>query len=232
MLEQTQMVGYITDKWTLRQQLVNATVNSDCRLEWVGREVLQWHGAYASKHDSSELCTSTLNYILSIIVEDMVLDGFVDQVLTRAVAQRATKMCSNVIAEDDEDSLSLATVNMGGAFLLHGVVCLVCVAGAAITHHIKQRRKKAKKHAKQHRFKEDSSSSDSDNEREDRRLRYIVQQVLQQQQEDLQRMVDNTVRARLASSTPPSSTMWARRRTGPAPSLLPSENAIDPHVVC
>mmetsp|Transcript_11305 Transcript_11305/g.26296 ORF Transcript_11305/g.26296 Transcript_11305/m.26296 type:complete len:124 (+) Transcript_11305:1-372(+) len=112
----------------------------------------------------------------------MVLDGFVDQVLARAIAQRGTASCSNVVVEEEADNLSLATINMGGAFLLHGVVCLICVAGAVITHHIKRRRKTIQNKEKQHRLKEEnqSASSDSvDEEQEARRVQYIVDQTLQ-----------------------------------------------------
>mmetsp|Transcript_11323 Transcript_11323/g.26351 ORF Transcript_11323/g.26351 Transcript_11323/m.26351 type:complete len:419 (-) Transcript_11323:234-1490(-) len=233
MLERREIVGYTTDKWTFRRQQVNATLNGDCRLKWVGREVMEWIGAFASEHDSNELCTSTLNYILSLIIEDMVLDGFVDKVLTKAISQQATVSCSTVVAEEEAENLSLATVNMGGAFLLHGIICLVCVAGAVITQHIKRRRKKAKKKKKQQRLKEvDQSSDSSDNEQEDRRVQYIVDKALQKQKAELQQMMNNTVRALLGSQTPPS-IQWAQR-TGPVPSLpvVPSENAIDARVIC
>jgi hypothetical protein len=105
---------------------MDASVNGDCRLTWIGRTIQNDQGGFATKSDSGSLCTSLIRDVLNLHMLEMKSDGFIDRAWDDHLKKRATVDCDAATATadtaDDDDNGSTAQLTlqaMGGAFIVH-----------------------------------------------------------------------------------------------------------------
>jgi hypothetical protein len=117
----------------------DASVNSDCRLAWIGRTIQNEDGGFATRSDSGSLCTSLIRDVLNLHMVEMKSDGFIDRAWDDHLKKRATIDCDAPAAmsdtTDDESSSSssngskaqLTLQAMGGAFIVHYIATAFAV---------------------------------------------------------------------------------------------------------
>ncbi len=99
--------------------------NKDCRKEWVGR-VVQFNDAGFSLRDSVDLCTSLLRDAISLHLLEMKRDKTYDTIWNIDRAKSVTNNCQDVEGADESGfaTIKLTSKNVGGIFVVHGVVLL------------------------------------------------------------------------------------------------------------
>ncbi len=103
--------------------------NKDCRKEWVGR-VVQHNDAGFSLRDSVELCSSMLRDAISLHLLEMKRDKTYDTIWNTYRAKSVTNNCEDIENSEDNgfDSIQLTVMNVGGIFIVHGVILVIGIA--------------------------------------------------------------------------------------------------------
>ena len=106
---------------------LNATLNPDCSLEWVGRAVDISPAGPANIVDAGFFCTSLVGHVFEYYLKDMQRDGTMESAFERYVNSVTTHRCpvKEESSSDNEKSTKLTMVDMGGIFLCHAVLCVV-----------------------------------------------------------------------------------------------------------
>jgi Ligand-gated ion channel len=126
-----------------------SSANSDCSLSSDKRVVLNLPAGFATAVDSAIQCTSLINYVLDLHLQEMHQDGFIGAVWDQHVASLADIQCHDPISglglssttnteSKGGGSNSLSMKEMGGIFLLHSILCLVALCFALYQYfHVK-----------------------------------------------------------------------------------------------
>ena len=153
----------------------DANTNSDCQLEWVGRKFRDTPAGFATMSDSGTKCTSLLRDVLSLHLMKMKNDGFFEQAWEQHLSRIETIDCADApdtISESSSkrrhlgehrdlrrsnaksaasgtgEAQRLSITNMGGVFLMHGVLSLLAIVFALVHRFYgkeKQRRKQLRR---------------------------------------------------------------------------------------
>ena len=115
-------------------QVGGPTTNLGCKLAPIGGTdyILQNYGGGWMTHlDYSEKCTSVIADAMSYWLLDMDLDGTIARIYKDLTKAKTIKECS-VVDTGSEKLKGLSPYQMSGVWLLHAVICLAVMLGAAI----------------------------------------------------------------------------------------------------
>lgn len=114
---------------------MDRSVNGDCRLTWIGRNLRQGEGGFATKSDSGTLCTSLIRDVFNLHMVEMKNDGFVERAWEEHLRKQATVNCDAALSADDEEESDgqLSLQAMGGTFIIHYIATAVAILLAIVT---------------------------------------------------------------------------------------------------
>lgn len=114
----------LTNLGTLELFQNQKETNADCSLTSDKRVVLSLPAGFATAVDSGVLCTSLVSYVLDVHLQEMRIDGFIDNAWQDHLSRISTVQCdatSTIMSA--EDTTSLSARDMGGIFILLGLSC-------------------------------------------------------------------------------------------------------------
>jgi hypothetical protein len=121
------------------------TVNGECNLHWIGRAFHYEPAGFATLADSGTLCTSLVRDVFNVYMREMRADGTIKNAWDEHFLKTGTVFCDhNETTSHDEgdDSGQLTLENMGGVFMLHGVLTsLALFFAVAVWFRTRQREK-------------------------------------------------------------------------------------------
>lgn len=115
----------------------NGAFNPDCTLEWVGRADELNSGGAGTMVDTGVYCTSLVTHVLDIYFTEMIADGFIEASWEKHLRSRSSDNCGALGTREDQEEesddaseQSLEPVDVGGIFILHGILGVVSLISA------------------------------------------------------------------------------------------------------
>ena len=118
---------------------IDKTFNGDCQLEWVGRIINFLEAGFGLKSDSGRLCTSLIQDVLNVHLNDMKTDGTMDLIQGKFLAKSQDVSCDAIEAAEKSKGRNggdfgvLTLKEMAGPFVNHAVVTLLAILVACYT---------------------------------------------------------------------------------------------------
>ena len=81
----------------------DSTTNPECKLQWIGRADAINNGGVATKVDISDHCTSLVQAILDIHINEMISDGVMKELWQKYLESGASNQCGNEADKENED---------------------------------------------------------------------------------------------------------------------------------
>ena len=106
--------------------LQDAGLNPECELAQVGTNSERTYTAgWMAGVDYNDRCSSLLIDVLSYWLLELETDGVIAERVAEMMGTVASQTCSGEPPEDG----ALDVMDMGGIFILHGIMCAACAAG-------------------------------------------------------------------------------------------------------
>lgn len=115
----------------------NEEVNDQCQLQWIGRAENINAGGPAAKIDIGTNCTSLVLHVIDIHIHEMIISGFIEKAWGDYIESISTKRCGSGDAPGSSDEVSsekssLNPIDVGGIFLVHGVMVVLAILVALV----------------------------------------------------------------------------------------------------
>jgi len=103
--------------------------NPDCDMGMVDIPFKKWSASWAAKSDSAILCSNLVTEVMSIHLQEMSVDGVIEDTWLSFLNSEYDSLCSAEREETEEESERLGIADMGGLFMVHGLVSFFAVGG-------------------------------------------------------------------------------------------------------
>eukprot|EP00548_Thalassiothrix_antarctica_P010333 CAMPEP_0194161974 /NCGR_PEP_ID=MMETSP0152-20130528/79244_1 /TAXON_ID=1049557 /ORGANISM="Thalassiothrix antarctica, Strain L6-D1" /LENGTH=521 /DNA_ID=CAMNT_0038871833 /DNA_START=396 /DNA_END=1961 /DNA_ORIENTATION=+ len=107
----------------------NQDTNPGCRLGWVGRKFNDVPAGFATLHDSGDYCTSFINDVLNLHLDEMRSSNFIDMAWKNHIVRTATteQECQDTPPPPKKagNPTDLKLKNLGGIFIIHFIFCFI-----------------------------------------------------------------------------------------------------------
>ena len=127
------------------QVKINKEFNGECNLEWVGRIINFLEAGFALKSDSGRLCTSLIQDVLNVHLNDMKSDGTMDLIQTKFLSKSQDVACDAIEAAEksagDEFGV-LSLKEMAGPFVNHAAATVLAILVATFSSFTNRRRRR------------------------------------------------------------------------------------------
>ena len=127
------------------QAKINKEFNGECNLEWVGRVINFLEAGFALKSDSGRLCTSLIQDVLNVHLNDMKSDGTMDLIQTKFLSKSQDVACDAIEAAEksagDEFGV-LSLKEMAGPFVNHAAATVLAILVATFSSFTNRRRRR------------------------------------------------------------------------------------------